>query len=106
MIRFTVLAALLALPLAAAAAEKPATCFNSDDGRYACLFEPTDSDGSFTVSAPQRPTYTLLVIERGVAQGFADFGTGNRSLPGPFLRSQDDRACWISEATDFALCAY
>lgn len=99
-------AALLAVPLAATA--KPATCFNSDDGRYPCDFRQFGGDGSFTVSARGVPTYTIAITGREVADGFADYGngSGNIFLPGPFYRSQADRACWISEATRFRICAY
>lgn len=95
-------AGLAALP----AAGGQARCYNSDDGTYACSFEQFGGDGSFIVAAPARPTYTVQIVGRGVAEVFGDFGSGNRFLPGPFYRSAEDRACWVSEATQFALCAY
>lgn len=85
---------------------KQARCYNTDDGTYACDFRQFGGDGSFTISAPVKPTYTISIVRRGVADGFADFGNGNVVLPGPFLRSQQDRACWVSDATGFTLCAY
>ena len=88
------------------AAAKQARCYNSDDGWYSCEFRQHGGDGSFTVSAPGVPSYTLAMIEPGVADGFANYGDGNLFLPGPFHRAQDDRACWIANATGFKICAY
>lgn len=101
------LLAVLMLPAAAGPADaKQARCFNSDDGSYTCDFRQFGGDGSFSVSAPLKPTYTISIVRQGVADGFADYGEGNRFLPGPFLRSKADRACWISDATSFRICAY
>lgn len=97
-------AALFALGAALPAQAGEARCNTSDDGIYACEFEQFGGDGSFIVSAPMRPTYTLEIVDDGVGEVFGDFGSGNRFLPGPFFRSQDDPACWVSEATGFALC--
>lgn len=97
-------ATLLALGAALPAQAREARCHTSDDGTYACDFEQFGGDGSFVVSAPMRPTYTLEIVDEGVGEAFGDFGSGNRFLPGPFFRSQDDPACWVSEATDFMLC--
>lgn len=96
----------LAAVFASAAEAKPARCYTSDDGRYACDFQQFGGDGSFTISAPARPTYTISIIGRGVADGFANFGNRSIPLPGPFYRSRSDRACWVSAETDFAVCAY
>ncbi|MEM6849192.1 MAG: hypothetical protein AAF580_14185 [Pseudomonadota bacterium] len=103
-------AAALAAGLTGTAAEaKPATCFTSDDGRYSCDFRGFGGDGSFTISARGMPTYTISIQSRGVADGFVNFGgegARNIFLPGPFIRSNSDRACWVSEATAFRVCAY
>jgi len=99
-------AAVAAVALSVPAQAKQARCYNTDDGWYACEFRQFGGDGSFTVSAPGRPTYTISMIRRGVAEGFADYGNGNLFLPGTFYRSQQDRACWQSDATGFAVCAY
>lgn len=88
------------------AAARPATCFTTDDGRYACDFQQFGGDGSFIVRAPGIPTFTMSMEGRGVASGFADFGGGNITLPGPFYRSNQDRACWVSDATGFSICVY
>lgn len=98
------LAALLAGPVAA----KPATCFTSDDGRYPCDFRGFGGDGSFEISAPGTPTYIVSMQGRGVADAFVNFGPGERNIfiQGPFIRSESDRACWVSEATQFRICAY
>ena len=86
---------------------KPATCYTDDEGRYPCDFEQFGGDGSFTISARGVPHYTISIEGRGVASGFADYGNGrNVPLPGPFYRSRQDRACWVSDATGFRICAY
>jgi len=86
---------------------KPARCFTSDDGHYKCDFQAVDRDGSFIISAPNKPTITLMMSEPGKAYGSADFGTGrNVSLPGQYLRSQQDRACWDNDATQTKVCAW
>ncbi|XWN33297.1 MAG: hypothetical protein ROR55_09590 [Devosia sp.] len=96
----------VALALSQTAEAKKARCYNSDDGDYACTFTGFGGDGSFKVSAPAKPSYSLVMEGRGVANGFADYGSGNRALPGPFYRSDADRACWVSDATNFTICAY
>ncbi len=86
---------------------KPARCFTSDDGHYKCDFRAIEGDGSFTISAPDKPTFTLMMSEPGVAFGSADFGTGrNVNLPGQYLRSAEDSACWINDATQTKICAW
>lgn len=92
------------VPLDATA--KPARCFNSDDGTYPCDFQAFGGNGSFTVRAPGKPSYTLSIQSRGVADGYANYGSGNIFIPGPFYRSNRDRACWVSNATGFQICAY
>ncbi|WP_108663609.1 hypothetical protein [Acuticoccus kandeliae] len=105
-LRAVLLPAALALAWTDGAAAADARCFNSDDGTYACRFEPFGGDGSFTISAPMRPSYTILMAGRGVAEGFANYGERNIPLPGPFFRSAADRACWESDSTGFTICAY
>ncbi len=96
-----------ALGLAAGTAQaKDARCYNSDDGTYSCDFRQFGGDGSFTVAAPMVPTYTISIVGKDMADGFANYGERNVPLPGPFYRSRSDRACWVSDATGFELCAY
>ncbi len=96
-----------ALLASASAQAKPATCFSTDDGEYACEFKALDKAGSFTTSAPGKPTYTLEIDSPGVAFGYADFGTGrNVALPGMFRRAQDDGGCWDNDETDVRICAW
>ena len=99
-------AALTLLMAAQAASAKPAQCFTTDDGYYSCDFRGLDSSGSFVVSAPNRPTYTVEVYQPGRAYGFADFGSGNTSLPGEYIRNRQDRACWDNTATATQICAW
>lgn len=94
---------LLALPAQA----KPARCFTTDDGYYPCDFRGLDSGGSFTIRANGYPAYTLEVYQPGFAYGFADFGKGRTvALPGQYVRSRDDSACWNNPATDTRICAW
>ncbi|RAH97672.1 hypothetical protein DLJ53_27885 [Acuticoccus sediminis] len=79
---------------------------NDDDGRYPCDFFQFGGDGSFTVTAPGKPGYTISIVSQGVADGFADYGNGNISLPGPFFRSTEKTACWVSDATGFSICVF
>ena len=98
---------LVALTFAAASAEaKQARCYTTDDGFYACEFAGFNADGSFTISAPTKLTYTLTMVDTGAAAGFSFDGTTSVRLPGTFHRNQQDRACWVSDATQFTICAY
>jgi hypothetical protein len=104
---FLALAAGALLAFAGTAHAKPAKCFTTDDGEYACDFRGLDKAGSFTIAAAGKPTYTLEVDSPGVAFGFADFGTGrNVALPGTFRRAQDDGACWDNDTTEVRICAW
>ena len=86
---------------------KPARCFTTDDGYYPCDFRGTDRDGSFEISAPGKPTFSLIVDRPGFASAFADFGTGrNVSLPGMYVRERDQPACWSNPETTTKICAW
>lgn len=107
MIRFAVsLALAFSIWVSVDVNAKPARCYNSDYGMYPCDFQAFGGDGSFTIRAPGKPSYTLTIQSRGVADGFANYGNGNIFIPGPFYRSNQDRACWVSNATGFQICAY
>ena len=73
---------------------KAARCFTTDDGYYSCNFRGLDDAGRFRISAPGYPTFTLEVDRPGFAYGYANYGSGNVSLPGQYVRSRDDGACW------------
>lgn len=88
------------------AGAKQARCFTSDDGYYACTFEALDRQGSFEISAPMKPTYTLWVDSPGFASGFINLGDRNISLPGMYVRQRDDAACWANPETDTKICAW
>lgn len=101
-------ASLVMVLISASACASDATqtrCSTTDDGEYPCTFNITDDKGSFEISAPGKPTYILNIEEAGVAYGFADFGDGTVPLPGRYLRSEDDRACWQNDATETEICA-
>jgi hypothetical protein len=83
-----------------------ARCSTTDDGVYPCHFRNTDNRGSFEITADGKPTYTLTIDAPGVAFGFIDLGEGNVALPGRYLRSVADRACWRNDMTDTEVCAW
>jgi hypothetical protein len=91
---------------AGAASAKSARCYTSDDGYYSCSFRGLDDAGSFRISAPGYPTFTLEVDSPGFAYGYADYGSGNVSLPGQYVRSRDDGACWNNPETSTKICAW
>ena len=103
--RLAALAAILPA-LVQVAEAKPARCFATDEGEYSCDFIATDSDGSFEISAPGRPTYSLVMDAPGAAFGFVNLGGRNVSLPGRFRRSEVDRACWVNDDTRARICAW
>jgi hypothetical protein len=91
-------AAAVLLAMAATAEARPARCSTTDDGAYACDFRAVGRDGSFVISARGKPTYYVNTDGAGGAFVHADFGTGrNVALPGPYVRSTADRACWLYE---------
>lgn len=93
--------------VASQAAAKPARCFTTDDGYYPCDFQPTDGSGSFEISAPGYPTFSLLVESPGFASAYGNFdGTRSVPLPGTYVRQSDEPACWASDATDARICAW
>ena len=103
-LQFVALAALAMSSTAAYA--KSATCFTSDDGRYACNFKALDRQGSFEIKARGKPTFTLWVDEPGRGSAFINLGDGNVSLPGEYVRQDDDPACWQSSDTEARICAW
>jgi hypothetical protein len=85
----------------------PARCYTTEDGEYDCEFVATDGSGSFEISAPGKPSFSLIIDAPGIASGFGNYGTGrNVPLPGTFHRSEDDGACWVNDATSFEICAW
>jgi len=98
----------LAACLAGTAAAKDATCFTSDDGEYPCEFVSLDDAGSFEISAPGKPTFQLWMEADGVASAGAVYEPGGRSvaLPGSYVRSDDDAACWVNGDLGVELCAW
>lgn len=94
---------LVAMSIASA---KPARCFTTDDGYFSWDFRGLDGSGSFRIRAPGYPSYTLEVDQPGFAYGFANFDGRNVSLPGQFVRSRDDGACWNNPETGTKICAW
>lgn len=104
--RWMIVAAALALSGQASEA-RPARCETTDDGRYACDFQPTGRSGSFRITARGKPTYTIDVDAPGVAQASSTFSPGTRTvpLPGPYRSSRSEPGCWVSDATQTKICA-
>lgn len=94
----------LAFAFATPALARPAQCFTTDDGSFACEFVATDDAGSFEISG-EGVSYWLIVDEPGVAFGFVNLGGRNVSLPGQYLRSSADPACWENADTETKICA-
>lgn len=91
--------------LVSAAQAKPARCYTTDDGSFPCEFRAT-AGGSFEISAPGKPTYILNVTELGIAYGFVNLGGRNGALPGRYLRSRGEPACWDNDSTTTRICAW
>lgn len=98
----------LGLAFASGAIAKDAVCYTSDDGEYPCDFQRLDEAGSFRISADGMPTFELWIEAEGEAFVGAVFEPGGRSvpLPGTYIRSKKDGACWVSDATDTEICAW
>jgi hypothetical protein len=102
---------ILVLALAAIAAPayaKDARCFTTDDGEYPCAFEALDEAGSFRISAEGKPSFEVWLDAPGQAFVGAVYEPGGRSvaLPGTYIRSEQDEACWVSDATETEICAW
>jgi hypothetical protein len=52
------------------------------------------------------PTYVLEIDGPGFSHGYVSLGRRNVSLPGQFVRSRDDGACWNNPQTNTKLCAW
>jgi hypothetical protein len=87
------------------AGARPARCSTTDDGSYACDFQAIGKDGSFTISAPGKPTFVVTVTSPGIASGSVDFGDRAVALPGRYMRSSGEPGCWVSESTGTRICA-
>jgi hypothetical protein len=95
----------LALSIGAADARN-ARCFTTDDGYYPCFFSATDGRGSFEILGVGAPTYSLVIDPPGFAFGYAVFNGRYIRLPGQYVRSRDDGACWLNPETDAKICAW
>jgi hypothetical protein len=79
------------------------TCFTTGNGSFPCEIRPTDANGSFEISAPNIK-YIFNMAEPGVAWVFLGVGEKTVPLPGPFLRSKSEPACWENEAKTDKIC--
>lgn len=98
--------ALMATILASPALAKPARCFTTDDGYFPCDFRSIDKAGSFEISGEGVPGYSLLIDRPGFAFGFVKIDGRTVPLPGEYVRSRDDGACWANPETDTKICAW
>lgn len=107
-VRQVLVAGLALAALAAPAVAKDATCYTSDDGEYPCRFTVLDDAGSFRIEGKGKPSFEVWIDAPGEAFVSAEFGRGGRSvaLPGPYLRSEEDGACWVNPDTEAELCAW
>lgn len=103
-----VLVVLALLAMSGPALAKDASCYTTDDGDYSCWFEALDDAGSFRISAEGKPTFEVWIDAPGQAFVGAVYEPGGRSvaLPGTYFRSEEDGACWVSDATDTEICAW
>lgn len=85
---------------------RPARCQTTDDGSYACDFRLVEFNGSFAVSAPGKPTYTIIFDAPGYALGFINVGKGDVVLPGFFIQEADDPDCWENQTTGGKICVW
>ena len=94
--------------MATPAFAKDALCFTTDDGEYDCDFQVLDTAGSFEISARGKPTFQLWVDTPGQGSVGAMFEPGGRSviLPGTYLRSDEDGACWVNAEMDTEICVW
>lgn len=102
------LAALAAVVLVTPAMAKDALCYTSDDGEYPCQFKFLDDAGSFEISARGKPTFQLWIDTPGVAFAGAVYEPGGRSvsLPGTYVLSDEDPACWVNGDLGVEICAW
>ena len=99
---------------AAQAKGRPATCdiyFGGDDAyQGACLFEPSVArDGSFSVSRSDGKdiigntssiSLSVLAEGRGTVSLTNSSGAGHNVIDAPFVRSSEDKACWVQDGVD------
>jgi hypothetical protein len=104
---FLIIAAAAAIAVATPALAKSARCFTTDDGYYKCNFKALGG-GDFRISATGYPTFELEIDSPGFAFGYARYEPGGEmvELPGMFVRSRDDGACWNNPETETKLCAW
>ena len=97
---------LIALVAVSPAEAKSARCYTTDDGYFPCRFTATDSDGSFEISSPDHPGFSMVMDQPGF--GFGYLVDGGRSIPlaGEYVRSRDDGACWNNPETNDKVCAW
>ena len=95
MIRYLATAILVAAIgfTAAPALAKSARCYTSDDGYFPCRFAATDSDGSFEISG-RGFGFSMVMDKPGFGFGYLGLGDDSTALPGEYVRSRDDGACW------------
>ncbi len=89
-----------------AAFAKPAKCFTTDDGHYACTFKLIDNDGSFEITAPGKLALRISITAPGTAAAFISSGERFTAMPGEYKRSKTDGACWENAEMESKICAW
>ena len=103
----TVLLLVLGGLLAASPAlAKSARCYTTDEGYFPCRFTATDSDGSFELSSPDHPGFSMVMDQPGFGFGYLVDGEKSIPLSGEYVRSRDDGACWNNPETNDKVCAW
>lgn len=106
--KWTLVLAMAVLAVATPALAKDALCYTTDDGEYPCDFVFLDDAGSFEIAAPGKPTFQLWIDSPGVGFVGAVYEPGGRSvaLPGSYVVSDEDPACWDNVELGVELCAW
>ncbi|MEX0343729.1 MAG: hypothetical protein AB3N20_02325 [Rhizobiaceae bacterium] len=95
----------LLMTLTLPADTRPGTCSTEALGQYPCEIILVEFNGSFAMSAPDKPTLTLILDAPGFAFGFIDEGHGRVVLPGIYMQEEDRPACWSNRQTGDRICA-
>jgi hypothetical protein len=92
--------------VATPASAKSARCYTSDDGYFPCNFTATDSDGSFEIRRRDGVGFSLVMDRPGFGFGYYLDGDDSTALPGEYVRSRDDGACWNNPENSAKVCAW
>ncbi len=103
--RIRLLLFLAILIYAVSAKAEPGRCFKTGLGDYACEINLLEFNGSFAISAPGKPTYSIVFDGLDFAFGFVNEGDGNRVMAGIYRREEENPSCWANVQSDDRICA-